>query len=72
MDRIAPYWKAVVAFLAPGAASIGLAVLPVSDGGVGITGAEWVGAVVLSLVTAGSVYAKANRPIPDGDGEHRA
>lgn len=77
MHNIEPYWKALVAFLAPAAAVVGTSVLPESDGGAAITGSEWVTAVVTAVVTAAGVYAKANHPhppppIPDGDGEHRA
>lgn len=57
LNKIAPYWKAVVAFVAPGATIIGMAVLPGSDGGSSITTAEIVTAVVVSITTAASVYA---------------
>lgn len=66
MEKLAPYWKAVVAFIAPGAAIIISAVLPGSDGGTAITGSEWVTAACTSVITAAGVYAVRNQPQPDG------
>ncbi len=60
-DKIAPYWKAVLAFVAPGAVVIGSAVTEASDGGTAITGAEWVTAIVACIVTGSAVYAVPNR-----------
>ena len=68
MTKIAPYWKAVVAFITPGAATIGVAVTDASAGGSAITGAEWVTAVVACLLTAGAVYTVPNR---DPEGTHQ-
>jgi hypothetical protein len=62
MLRISPYWKAVVAFVAPGAVVITSAVTSGSDGGSGITTAEWVTAACACLITAASVFAVANKP----------
>lgn len=56
------YWKAILGFIVPGAVVIGSAVTDASDGGSSITGAEWVTAIVASIVTAGAVYAKSNNP----------
>jgi hypothetical protein len=61
MDKLAPYWKAVLAFIAPGAVTIGSAVTDASDGGDRITTAEWVTALVACVVTAAAVYATPNR-----------
>jgi multisubunit Na+/H+ antiporter MnhB subunit len=61
MDKIAPYWKAVLAFIAPGAVTIGSAVTEASDGGTRITTAEWVAAAVACIVTSAAVYAVPNR-----------
>lgn len=63
---IAPYWKAVLGFLTPGAVIIGSAVLAGSDGGSAITTAEWVTAGVAMIITGGAVYGKSNKD-PDGD-----
>lgn len=68
MNRIAPYWKAVVGFVAPGAVLIGSAVTEASDGGSTITTAEWVTALVACVVTSAGVYGVANRYVP----RHRA
>jgi hypothetical protein len=64
MEKVAPYWKAIVGFVAPGAAVLISAVLEGSDGGTVITGAEWVTALCTALITASSVYAvpNANQP----------
>lgn len=62
MNRIAPYWKAVVAFIAPGAVLLGGAVLEGSDGGSVITGSEIVTALVACVVTAAGVYRADNAP----------
>lgn len=57
MNRIAPYWKAVVAFIAPGAVVITAATLAASAGGDAITQAELITAACACIVTAGGVYA---------------
>lgn len=62
MNGLAPYYKAVMGFLAPAAAIIISAVLEGSDGGTAITGSEWVTALATSILTAGTVYAIPNRP----------
>lgn len=68
MKRIAPYWKAAIGFVAPGASLIIAAVLPGSDGGSAITQAEWITACATPFVTAAAVYAAPrNRPKPVKD-----
>lgn len=71
MDKIAPYWKAVVGFVAPGAAIIVSAVTDASAGGAAITAGEWVTAVCTAVITAAGVYAVENKPVaaqpPRGD-----
>lgn len=64
MDKIAPYWKAVLGFITPGAVVIGASVLAVSDGGTAITQAEWVTAGVAMIATGGAVFSKSNAPLP--------
>jgi len=54
------YWKAILAFVVPGAVIIGSSVLDASDGGSTITTSEWVTAAVACIVTAGAVGAKGN------------
>lgn len=61
MSKIAPYWKAVVGFVAPGAVTLGSAVLDTSDGGSRITSTEWITALVACLVTSAAVYSAPNR-----------
>jgi hypothetical protein len=61
MSKLAPYWKAVVGFVAPGAVVIGASVQDSSAGGSTITTAEWVTAGVACVVTSAGVYLKANR-----------
>ena len=62
LEKVRPYAKAVVAFIAPGAVLIGAAVTEASPGGSAITGAEWVTAAVACVVTAAGVYGVPNRP----------
>lgn len=61
MEKIAPYWKAVVGFIAPGAVLIGSAVTESSDGGTAITQAELITALVAMFVTSGAVWGVPNR-----------
>ena len=68
LDAIAPYWKAILGFITPGAVIIGSAVLDGSDGGTAITSSEWVTAVVAMIVTGGAVYGKGNK---DPQGTHQ-
>ncbi len=62
MHPIAPYAKAAVAFIVPGAVLIGSAVTEQSPGGAAITTAEWVTALVACIVTAGTVWGMPNAP----------
>lgn len=59
-QRLGPYWKAVLAFIAPGAVIIGSSVLETSDAGTAITSAEWITAAVACIVSAGAVYTVPN------------
>ncbi len=68
MNKIAPYWKSVVGFIAPGAVLIGAAVTESSAGGEHITTGEWVTAAVACIVTSAAVYGTPNR---DPEGEHQ-
>lgn len=61
LERVAPFWKAVVGFVAPGAVSIGAAVTEASDGGSAITQAEWITAIVAMVVTSAAVYGVPNK-----------
>lgn len=61
------YWKAAIAFAAPAASVIGLAVLKGSDGGTAITQSEVITAVVAAIVTSAGVAAKGNAPKPSSD-----
>jgi hypothetical protein len=71
IERVAPYWKAVVGFVAPGAVLIGSAVTEASDGGTAITASEWVTAVVAMVVTSATVYGVPNRD-PKGQHQHES
>lgn len=63
MKNIAPYWKAVVGFIAPGASIVIASVLPGSDGGTAITMAEGITAAATCVVTGAAVYsAPKNAP----------
>jgi len=62
MNRIQPYMKAVVGFIAPGAVVLGASVTDASAGGAHITGAEWITAAVACIVTSAGVYRVENKP----------
>lgn len=66
MKNIAPYWKAVMAFLAPAAGQLVFYVQADSAGGTSITTSEWIALVAISVSTAGAVYAKGNKD-PNAD-----
>ena len=68
MNKIAPYWKSIVGFIAPGAVIIGSAVLEGSDGGAKITQAEWATAIVAMVITSAGVFGAANK---DPDALHQ-
>lgn len=61
MNKLAPYWKAIVGFVTPGAVLIGAAVTAGSEAGSTITQSEWITAVVACIVTSGAVYTIPNR-----------
>lgn len=60
LDKIRPYTKAVVGFIAPGAVLLGSAVTDASVGGSSITAAEWVTAAVACVVTSAGVWRATN------------
>lgn len=66
IDKLSPYWKAVVAFITPGAVVLVSAVTEASAGGTVITSGEWITAVCAMLITAGGVYQ-----IPNVEVQHR-
>jgi len=68
IKSIEPYWKAVVAFIAPGLVVIGSAITAGSDGGTRITTTEFVSALIAMFVTSGVVYATPNK---DKRGRHQ-
>jgi hypothetical protein len=65
LDKIAPYWKAVVGFVVPGAGSLIQAMTDVSPGGSTITKNELIAAVLICIITSGAVYGVPNKD-PDG------
>ena len=75
MTKIAPYWKAVVAFISPGVVALVAAVADGSAGGSAVTGPEWVGIAAACILTGGVVLAVPNKPAasePPHDAEHAA
>lgn len=68
MDKIKPYLKAVVAFVAPAAVTLTAAVQASSPGGEVVTGGEWITAACACFITAGAVYAVPNK---DPRAEHQ-
>ncbi|RJU01968.1 hypothetical protein D6T65_04940 [Arthrobacter frigidicola] len=67
MNRFAPYLKAIVAFVAPGAVILTGAVTAASLGGEAITQGEWVTALCATVITSAGVYA-----VPNTTAKHRA
>lgn len=61
-DALRPVRKAVAGFLTPGFMVLLTALLPASDGGWTITGAEWSTAGAACVTTALAVYGVKNRP----------
>jgi hypothetical protein len=56
MSRLAPYWKAVVAFLAPGAVVVAMAAQREFAGGEPLTSSVWIYAAATCVVSAAAVY----------------
>lgn len=69
MNALAPYFKAVVAFIAPAATLITAAVQEGSPGGEFITQGELITAACACVITAAAVYAVPNKPAVDGKHE---
>lgn len=67
MTKLAPYWKAAVAFVAPGAVALVAAVQDASAGASSITTAEWVSAGAACIITSAAVYSTPNASPPRGD-----
>ena len=61
VEKIAPYWKAVAAFLTPPVTALGVALTESSDGGTAVTATEWVGIALAALATGTVVYAVPNK-----------
>lgn len=60
---VAPYWKAILAFVVPGATLLLNSSLAVtSDGGTMVTGNEWFAAALTCIITSGVVLAVQNVP----------
>jgi hypothetical protein len=61
VDKIAPYWKSVVGFVAPGAVLLTAAVQDGSKAGEHISQGEWVTAICACVITAAGVFLTPNR-----------
>lgn len=61
MNKVQPYLKALLGFLAPGATAIGFAVTEGSAAGERITQGEWIAAIVACVVTGGLVFTVPNK-----------
>lgn len=72
MEKVAPYWKAVIGFIAPAATILISSVLEGSDGGTAITGAEWITAGCTAVITAAGVYSVRNASVQEVNGRHEA
>lgn len=64
MNKLRPYAKAIVGFVAPGAVVLTAAVQDSSPAGEAISSGEWITAVCTCLITAAAVYRTPNRRKP--------
>lgn len=62
-ESLGQFLGALIAFIAPGAAVVGAAVLVSSPGGSDITGAEWVTASVAAIVASAAIDAQVGRKV---------
>lgn len=62
-DALGAFLGALIAFLAPGAAVVGAAVLVASPGGSEITAGEWVTAGVAAIVASAAIDAQVSRRV---------
>lgn len=62
IDALRPYRKALAGLVTPGVVVLLTALLPASDGGWTITGAEWSAAGAACITTALGVFAVKNKP----------
>lgn len=69
MNTFAPYFKAIIAFIAPGAVVLTSAVTESSAMGEIITQGEWVTALCATIITGATVYAVPNYPASNGKHE---
>lgn len=68
MEKIAPYYKAVIGFITPGVVALVAAVQDGSQGGSAVTGPEWVGIGAACVLTGSLVLATPNK---DKTGTHQ-
>jgi hypothetical protein len=61
VNKIAPYYKALVGFITPGVVSLVAAVQDASPGGSAVTGPEWVGIGAACILTGSLVYSVPNK-----------
>jgi hypothetical protein len=61
VNAIAPYFKAVIAFIVPGIIALIAAVSDGSDNGSKITGPEWIGIAAACILTSAGVWGVPNR-----------
>lgn len=61
MSKLAPYWKAVVGFVAPGAVVLTSSVTDASAAGSSISTAEWITAGCACVITAAAVVSVPNK-----------
>ena len=60
--KLAPYYKAVVGFVAPAAVVLTSSVTDASAGGSSITTAEWITAACACVITSAAVAGVPNKP----------
>lgn len=62
-SAVGAFTSSLLAFLAPGAAVVGTAVLVTSESGTTITAGEWVAAAVAAVVTGAAIESQVARRI---------
>lgn len=60
IEKVSPYYKAVMGFIAPAAVVLVSAVTEASAGGADITSAEWITAACAAVLVAAGVYSVPN------------
>lgn len=67
-EALGQFLGSLIAFIAPGAAVVGAAVLVSSPGGPRVTAAEWITAAVAAIVASAAIEAQVSRKVKREEG----